>query len=208
LYGPEAQDLDGVSVDVSESRDESQVAVISDDVVVLRRWSRSDAEFIAEACNDPAIQRYSSPALSIGEAAELIESFGRKWTGFVKSGNPTGVAFAVVDAASGELAGLCGVDEWSTAGVAQIGYWLAAAARRRGFATRAVVLLTGWLFQLGAARVFLTVVSENVDSIAVARGAGFTYEGTLRSHGVWQGSRRDVDVFGALPDEWAARGGI
>lgn len=102
-------------MDVSESRDESQGAVTSDDVVVLRRWSRGDAEYIAEACNDPAIQRYSSPALSIGEAAELIESFGRKWTGFVESGNPTGVAFAVVDAASGELAGLCGVDEWSTA---------------------------------------------------------------------------------------------
>jgi RimJ/RimL family protein N-acetyltransferase len=104
------------------------------------------------------------------------------------------------------LVGLCGIDEWSKTDVAQIGYWITARARGLGFATRGVVLLTRWLFELGAARVFLTIVADNVDSIAVARRAGFAYEGTMRSHGVWQGRRSDVMWFAALPLDWTGRG--
>jgi RimJ/RimL family protein N-acetyltransferase len=96
---------------------------------------------------------------------------------------------------------MCGVDDWSAEDVAQIGYWLAANARRRGYATRAVVLLTRRLFELGAARVFLTIVAGNETSVAVARRAGFVYEGTMRSHGVWQDQRCDVMWFAALPLE-------
>ena len=69
-----------------------------------------------------------------------------------------------------------------------------------------MILLTRWLFELGAARVFLTIVAENEESVAVARRAGFVYEGTMRSHGVWQGRRCDVMWFAALPLEWTMRG--
>ena len=68
--------------------------------------------------------------------------------------------------------------------------------------------MTGWLFELGAARVFLTIESENAASAAVARRAGFTYEGTLRALGVWQGQRKDIDMFAVLPDEWALGGNL
>jgi RimJ/RimL family protein N-acetyltransferase len=67
--------------------------------------------------------------------------------------------------------------------------------------------MTGWLFTLGAARVFLTIASENAASAAVARRAGFTYEGTLRDYGVWQDRRQDVDVFAVLPYEWVGGSG-
>lgn len=183
-------------------RNDAAVPTLSDDVVLLRPWLPPDARFIADASSDPEIQRYSSPPQSLTDAVALIESFERNWLRFAECGNPSGVSFAILDAASGELAGQCGVDEWSNADVAQIGYWLAPHARGRGFATRAVELMTSWLFELGAARVFLTVVSENASSAAVARRAGFAYEATLRSHGAWQGTRRDVDVFAVLPSEW------
>ena len=87
-----------------------------------------------------------------------------------------------------------------------VGYWLAAAARGRGLSTRAVTLMTGWLFELGAAPVFLTIQSENAASTAVARRAGFRFEGTLRADGGWQGQGKDVDVFAVLPDEWPPLG--
>ncbi len=177
--------------------------MLSDGVVLLRPWACSEASFIAEASGDAAIERYNSPPASVADAVALVERFERNWQSFAVSGKPSDVGFAIVDAASGEVAGMCGVDEWSSTDVAQIGYWLVAAARGRGFATRAVMLMTGWLFGLGAARVFLTVVSENVASAAVARRAGFRYEGTLRAHGVWRGCRQDVDVFAVLPHEWA-----
>lgn len=183
--------------------DETSPVTLSDDVVVLRPWSRADASFMAEASRDPAIERYNGPAPeSVAHAISVIERIDQSWRAFEVQGNPTGAAFAIVDAASGEPVGMCGIDDWSSTDVAQFGYWLAAGARGRGLATRAVTMMTGWLFEVGAARVFLTIQSENAASAAVARRAGFSYEGTLRAYGLWQGQRKDVDVFAALPDEW------
>lgn len=187
---------------------------LSDDVVTLRPWSRDDAGFIADASGDAAIQRYSvphdrrghpGPPASITDAEATIDEFAANWRAFSSTGRPSGVTFAITEAGSGELAGMCGVDDWSDEDVAQIGYWLAPGARGRGFATRAVILLTRWLFELGAARVFLTIVAGNEPSVEVARRAGFVYEGTMRSHGVWRDERCDVMWFAALPTEWTHR---
>ena len=189
----------------------SPVVALSDGVVTLRPWSRGDAGFMAEACADPAIRRYNgvldrlgrpAPPLSTADAEAVIDTFAANWRAFAASGTPSGVVFAIVDAASGDPVGCCGVDDWSRTDVAQFGYWLAAGARGRGYATRAAIMLTRWLFELGAARVFLTIVAGNDASVAVARRAGFVYEGTMRSHGVWQGRRCDVMWFAALPLEW------
>jgi RimJ/RimL family protein N-acetyltransferase len=166
---------------------------------------------MAEASADPAIRRYNgphdrhgrpAPPLSILEARNVIDQFEVGWDVFAETGSARGVAFAVVEAGSGEPVGCCGVDAWTEEDVAQFGYWIAPGARGRGYATRAVVLLTGWLFGLGAARVFLTIVEGNEASVAVARRAGFRYEGTMRAHSVWNGERCDVLWFAALPLEW------
>jgi RimJ/RimL family protein N-acetyltransferase len=199
------------SADERETDADNMYVTLSDDVVTLRPWSRDDAGFMAEASADPAIRRYNgvldrlgypTPALSIVDAEAVIDEFVSNWRAFATTGTPSGVAFAIVEAKSGNLVGCCGVDDWSKADVAQFGYWIAAGARGRGYATQAVILLTRWLFQLGAARVFLTIVAENKESAAVARRAGFVYEGTMRSHGVWQGRRCDVMWFAALPLAW------
>ena len=100
---------------------------------------------------------------------------------------------------------MCGIDNWSSMNEAQFGYWLADGARGRGLATRAVMLMTGWLFELGAARVFLTIQSENAASAAVARRAGFACEGTLGADGATQGERGNVDVYSVLPHDWPSR---
>ena len=195
--------------DMTELGGERSPVTLSDEAVVLRPWNSSDATFMVAASSDPAIERYNGPVpASAADAIAVIERIQESWRAFVVEGDPTGAAFAIVDAALGEPIGMCGVDHWSSTDVAQFGYWLAAGARGRGFATRAVTLMTGWLFELGAARVFLTIQSDNAASAAVARRAGFTYEGTLRSDGVWQGQRKDVDVFAVLPDEWPLGGNI
>lgn len=188
---------------MTEPAGDRSPVTLTGDVVVLRPWRPSDASFMTEASRDPAIERYNSPTPdSLADAISVIERIEQGWRLFEVQGDRTGVAFAIVDAASGEPVGMCGIDDWTDTDVAQFGYWLAADARGRGFATHAVTLMTGWLFDLGAARVFLTIQSENAASAAVARRAGFTYEGTLRSYDVWQGQRQDVDVFAVLPDEW------
>lgn len=193
--------------------DKSSVVTLSDGLVTLRPWSRGDAWFMAVAHADPAIRRYNgshdrlgnpAPPLSITDAEAEIDRFGLSWRAFAATGTPS-VAFAIQDQKSGELVGGCGVDDWTAEDVAQFGYWIAPNARGRGCASRAAILLTRWLFDLGAARVFLTVVEGNEGSVAVARRAGFVYEGTMRAHSVWQGNRYDVMWFAALPLEWPMR---
>lgn len=93
-----------------------------------------------------------------------MDGFRQQLDAFAISGTPGGVVFVIEEAESGEPVGSCGVDSWTSEDVAQIGHWLVPGARGHGYATRAVVLLTTWLFGLGAARVFLTVAAENASS--------------------------------------------
>lgn len=206
--------IPGTMALVSHAGSNGPTATLSDGEVTLRRWSVEDAPFMAAAMSDPAIRRYngahdrfghpaSSP--SVAESEATINAFAAGWQVFAETGDASGVAFAITKTGSGELLGCCGVDDWTSEDVAQFGYWLAADARGRGYATRAVILLTGWLFEVGAARAFLTVVAGNDASAAVARRAGFIHEGTMRDHNVWQGERRDVMWFAALPHEWTER---
>lgn len=176
---------------------------LSDGTVSLRPWTRSDQAFLEDAAADPLLERYNALPQTPQGARSAVEGFERSWHRFSSGGAPSGVAFAIVDG-SGAVVGMCGVDGWSSEDVAQIGYWLHASARGHGFATRAVRLMTSWLFELGAARVFLTVASGNEASVAVARRAGFTFEGTLQAAGVWRGTRHDLELYAALPQEWAA----
>jgi RimJ/RimL family protein N-acetyltransferase len=176
---------------------------LSDGVVVLRPWIQSDAAFMHEASRDPAIERFNGPApASMEDARAVIERIEERWRVVAAGSDPTGAAFAIVDAESGQPVGMCGIDEWSSTNVAQFGYWLAAGERGQGLATRAATLMTTWLFELGAARVFVTIESGNAASAAVARRAGFRFEGTLRGYGVWRGVRTDVHVFAVVRDDW------
>jgi RimJ/RimL family protein N-acetyltransferase len=190
---------------------EDPVVTLTDGLVTLRPWSTEDARFLAEASADPAIRRYNgdhdrlghpAPPPSIADAEGIIDEFAAGWRAFVATGTPSGAVFLIADANTGEPIGCCRVDDWTAEDVAQFGYWIAPTARGRGYATRAAILLTRWLFELRAARVFLTVVAGNEGSVAVARRAGFVYEGTMRAHSVWEGERCDVLWFAALPQEW------
>ncbi len=176
----------------------------SNRMVSLRQWLQADAGFFADACTDPAIQRYHSinEDFSIVDAERTIEEFAVSWRESQATGRPSNVGFGIIDAITRTPLGQCGIDRWSDQDVVQIGYWLAPKARGYGYATQAVCLLSRWLFELGAARVFMTIVAGNVPSAAVAHRAGFDYEGTMRSQGVWQGERCDVMLFAALPGEW------
>lgn len=116
---------------------------------------------------------------------------------------PTGTAFAIVDVATGEAVGMCGIDGWSSTRLAQFGYWLIESARGHGLATRAVTLMTEWLFELGAVRDFVTIKPENEASAAVARRAGFVYERERLPPGSGGSTdEHDADVFVARRDEW------
>src|SRR3954462_3571149 len=78
-------------------------------------------------------------------------------------------------------------------------------SRGRGMATRAVGQLTTWIFDLGARRVFVTVVADNNASIAVAQRAGFLLEGPTGEQSVWNGRRHEVLALAVAAEDWKRR---
>ena len=84
----------------------------------------------------------------------------------------------------------------------EIGYWARTSYAGRGYITEAVNGITRFAFdQLGARRVEIRCDVKNTRSIAVARRAGYTLEGTLhhdaRDHA--SGGLRDTHIFAQVP---------
>lgn len=175
--------------------------LVSDGAITLRPWKTGDAGFLMKASKDPAIQRYSlsrSRPLTADEARETCAAMRLTRDASGRLSGP----LVIVDAQTGDSLGQCGIDGWSVGDVAQIGYWLAPNARGRGIATRAVGQLTTWLFDLGAARVFLTVVEDNQASVRVAQRLGFHLEGATGEQSMWNGQRHEVLRFAIATDDW------
>jgi RimJ/RimL family protein N-acetyltransferase len=86
-------------------------------------------------------------------------------------------------------------------GVAETGCCVAPAARGRGLATAALVLITDWaLAELGLARVQVFVAVENTPALRLAESAGFEREGVLRSYWELDGKRVDAVILARIPD--------
>jgi RimJ/RimL family protein N-acetyltransferase len=145
---------------------------LSDGVIALRPWTAADVPALVEACQDPEIPRWTLVP------SPYTEDSARAWLQRVADGLAAGVraTLAIVDAGDGAVplgaVGLQAID-WEQR-AADVGYWLAAPARGRGLATRAVELIAGWAFGgLGLERLELRANEENDASRAVAARAGF-----------------------------------
>jgi len=147
---------------------------LRDGVVALRGFEPADVPAVVAACQDPEIPRWTLVPRPYGE------DDARAYMRHMEAGRAAGTRLSlavVADAAdSGVLLGsiaLNPIDRELRA--ADVGYWIAAPARGRGYATRAVVLLTGWAFgALGLERLELRAQAANHASQAVAARAGFT----------------------------------
>jgi RimJ/RimL family protein N-acetyltransferase len=171
------------------------VEVLSDGVVTLRSWEPADAPAIVECVAGDEemagwLDRLPHP-YTLADAQFYIGSDAEE-------------KFAVTDAGSGRILGSIGLS-WNELDRCEVGYWMRADARGRGFTTRAVRLVTRHAFAKGAARVFLRADPLNVASCRVAEKAGFTKEGVLRSvH--WNprlDRRQDWAIYAMLPGELA-----
>jgi RimJ/RimL family protein N-acetyltransferase len=151
------------------------VPALHDDAIVLRPPEAGDAAAIAAAVQDPDIPRFTmvpSP-YTVDDAAAYIERSAAAW----RSG--AAAPFVIVDAATGTLLGSIGLHDLGVAtGPAHVGYWVAAEARGRGVATRALRLVARWALEdLALDRLEVQVFVENERSQRVAARAGFTRDG-------------------------------
>ena len=148
---------------------------LRDGDLVLRPGRPDDAEAITAACQDPEIPRWTfvpSPYTRADAEAFLASSAEEAAAG-------TAAGFLAVDAADDRLLGSFSVMEIDGSS-GEIGYWVAAEARGRGIATRAVRLLADWCRdELDLTRIELLPHKDNIASRRVAEKAGFTDTGEL-----------------------------
>jgi RimJ/RimL family protein N-acetyltransferase len=166
-------------------------------VVTLRAWREADLPALVEACQDEEIPRRTLVPSPYGEQE------ARAFFDMVRADEASGKRhyFAVVDSDEA-LLGSIAVRVLRDERVAELGYWVAASARGRGVATRAVRLASHFAIEsLGLARVQIMIEPDNAGSQRVAAAAGFTREGLLRSYKEQKGRRIDLFVYSLLPAE-------
>lgn len=176
-------------------------AHLSDGVVVLRAPRPSDEAAIVAAANDPDVARFTMVPVPYGvsDAHEFVGRAAENWA--------TGqFIFAIADAATDELLGMCGLHDRETGGLAggaaEIGYWLAPAARGAGVMTRALTLVCQWAFDaMPLERISWWALVGNTSSRAVAERVGFQFEGTVRRGKLQRGQRVDAWIAGLLRED-------
>lgn len=172
--------------------------------VTLRPWSADDADALVRRINDPEIAAYLDLVPQPYAAADAHDWFAMTADGWRSGSNATfGIHIDAIDGVGGGIGVrfLSDLDD----GCAEIGYWVAAAARGRGVATAATRAAARWAF--GAvpdlARLQLRADVENVASNRVAEKAGFTREGVLRAqrYNTRLGRRSDFVMWSLLREE-------
>jgi ribosomal-protein-alanine N-acetyltransferase len=169
---------------------------ITDGSIRIRFRADADDAAIVTACQDPEIPRWTRVPEPYDErsAAEwVVESQRQREAG-------EGLHLIIAGADTDELLGSIGVQDIRRAeSRCDIGYWLARQARGRGVMTRAVRLLSEWVFDnLPIERIQITVQPDNEASRAVAERAGYAFEGILRSYIEIKGRRRDAAMYSLL----------
>lgn len=146
---------------------------LSDGVLLLRPVRESDAAQLFESDDAVAVGwGFSGTALSLDEVRRRAAVAGLQWL-------VGGAAlFAMVDVASGRLAGSITVRNPGPPQIAGIGYGVHPAFRGRGYTTRALRLLVPWTFEVAdLARLELGAKVGNDASMRAAERAGFVPDG-------------------------------
>jgi 2-iminobutanoate/2-iminopropanoate deaminase len=182
--------------------------VLSDGDVELVPLSMADIETIAAWDSDPETQRWFDWPQARNEGHDALKSARQtveeKWRGWEMG---TEAVFAVRRTDEPRSIGWCDLHFYD-GGRAEVAYGVLPAHRRKGAASRAVALIASWAFsKAGVARLELKAGTENHASRAVALRAGFTAEGVMRGHSVYEhhepliGRRFDVVLYSRLAED-------
>lgn len=150
--------------------------VLSTERLLLSMPTAADIDAIHVACQDAEMQRFTTlpSPYARKDAEEFIPRVAQEWAG------DTAQTWAIRDGT--ELAGMIGLYRIGN-GAAELGFWVAAAARGRGLLTEAAKAVVDWGFAsygLGLQRIEWRAVVGNTASARAARRLGFRYEGLLR----------------------------
>ncbi|WP_030612006.1 GNAT family N-acetyltransferase [Streptomyces fulvoviolaceus] len=147
--------------------------------LVLRPWRLSDAPDVVAIHQDEVLRQWIRSAVDDeAGAVRWVREQQRGW----EAGDR--YAFAVVEAGDQELVGHVVLKRPVPHGpTAEVAYWIAAHARGRGVAPRALQALTDWAFTTfaddGPARLELLHQADNTASCRVAQKCGYAFAALL-----------------------------
>jgi RimJ/RimL family protein N-acetyltransferase len=168
------------------------------DELLVRPPSESDVDEIAPAFLDPAVGGEASlPPVD----AERLRTMMREDLGALRTTGQM-APYVIVDSSDGRILGGCALQRFDPMrATVEVGYWLFAAARGRGVATRVVRALVEHAFANGIYRVDAHVRVGNVASERVLERVGFVHEGVKRRYLHYGGGRADAKSFARLADD-------
>lgn len=159
----------------------TQVPTLRHGLITLRPVQEDDIESIYEACQDPLIPRFTTvPSPYTMTHARF----------FVQEQEPARFAaksellFVITEGYEGNEK-FCGLISFHSVNlgnhVAELGYWIAADARRKGICSTAAKMITEYGFlTMGFKRIEALVDVDNEASKALLRSAGYELEGIMR----------------------------
>jgi RimJ/RimL family protein N-acetyltransferase len=153
-------------------------AGVSDDGLTLRVVRPEDATALHEQAADPVTVAtgFTGTAPTPEHTRRRAEGAALDWL------VARAAALAMVDRASGRLAGEVQLRQPGPPGVVGIGYTVHPDFRGRGYTARALRLLAGWAFTAGGfTRLELGAKTTNLASQKAAESAGFVREGECRA---------------------------
>lgn len=168
--------------------------------LLLRPLETRDATAVAQGAGDRRVARYLIAVPSpypITLASAWVSARAAWWH------EGRGVTFAITRRDEDELLGSVSLRRYARDRRAELGYWLAAAAWNRGYASEATRAAVAFGFgELGLARIYAQVLAGNLASMRVLEKLGMIREGTKRQH-IKKGNKlHDIVIYGLLRAEW------
>lgn len=159
----------------------------------LRRWdgqSETDVAAWLRGRTDPEFLRWNTPLAAATDLAGARESL-RAQARAIADG--TCAPFCVTDAEDGRVLGHVGVNAIDRVmRVARIGYWILPESRGHQVATRALTMVSRWVFaELPLHRLELGHALGHEASCRIAEKCGYRAEGTLRG-AMFESGRTDA----------------
>jgi RimJ/RimL family protein N-acetyltransferase len=156
---------------------------MTDGIVTLRRWQSPDANAFCHVINSSRAEfkewfPWADKAYTLQDASAFMDRKMRAW----EEGRAW--SFAIMragDDAHDQLLGCCDVALWNDTAALNAGYWLATERLGRGYATRAVLLLTLAAFEvMGAPAVHIVHDVANIRSSKIPQRLGFERVGEFQ----------------------------
>jgi ribosomal-protein-alanine N-acetyltransferase len=177
--------------------------IIQTERLYLRPIAAGDADALFEARGDAEVMRYWDwPRQDSAEAVRRIFE-----EHIPELGNGATLWWAVALAPGGLAIGECDLSEIDRHhGRAEVGFLFGRRHWGKGYAREAMEAVIDQGFgALGLERLWARFHAGNEASRRLLERLGFAHEGTLKSHVVRDGARRDCHLYGLLRDTWSAR---